>query len=164
MNATTQGRRPTKHGAPKKSTKKAATQAGDALPLPLRLARASALGTLSSCLAALVLSLVGAAAVSGGSDPDLTLLPLSIGVTALSTLLGGLVTRRTSHLSPLACGLAHGACFLLLTMALAGLADTDDAMRAALRWGLRASALAFSILGALMGANLPKARKRKRRT
>lgn len=159
MNAGHRNNRPAKKFATPSTAAKARR------PLPLQLARALALGSLVSCALALALSLVGAAVASANADPESLLFPLSIAITATAALAGGFVTRRAARLSPLVCGLLHGAVLLLITLALACLGESENASASeTVRWGLRGGMLAFSFLGALLGANLPKSKKRKRRT
>ena len=132
---------------------------------PLRLAKATARGCLFALLATIVLSAITAAVAYATADPDALVVPLSLCVMAISPLIGGLVTYRSCRISPLLCGALSALALLFFYFVLSYL--LPDELRgqwpSGLRWGLRGGVLAFSLIGAVMGAYAPKKRKRKRR-
>lgn len=133
--------------------------------LPARLAFSLLRGMLSALVCALLLSLLATAIAYASADPDRLVLPLGLGVLALASVTCGLVTRRASHLSPLLCGFLGGLALLILSFVLSWLLPTAlrGGFSPAMTWGLRGGTLAFSLLGASMGANLPKKKRRPRR-
>ena len=96
-------------------------------------------------------------------DPNALITPLACGVSAVCALLCGFLTRHRARLSPLLCGAIAGAVLVALFWLMGALFPADRAWPAALAWGLRGGMLVFSLLGASLGANLPKKKRRPKR-
>ena len=133
--------------------------------LPLLLARAVLRGVLCATGVVLVLSLVAAAVAYAGANPDRLITPLGLAVLAVAALICGMVTRRAARRSPLLCGSLGGLALLCVWFSLSCLLPDDlrGSFPTGVGWGLRGGTLFFSLLGASMGANLPKKRRRRSR-
>ena len=109
----------------------------------------------------LIASLVATAAALASPDPNALIAPLSCAITAICSLVGGFVTRRRTRHSPLLCGAIAGAMLVALFGLLGAILPTTHAWPASVAWGLRGGMLAFALLGASLGSNLPKKCRRK---
>ena len=150
-------------GTTKTRTRTAPTP--DNAPALTRYAKATARGCLFAVALSVVLSAVTAAIAYATADPDALLVPLALCVPALSSLIGGLATYRACRTSPLLCGALNALALMLAYFMLSYL--LPDELRgqwpSGLRWGLRGGMLAFSMLGAVMGAYASKKRVKRRR-
>ena len=108
----------------------------------------------------LIASFAATAAALAAPDPNALIAPLGCAVAALCALVCGFLTRHRSHLSPLLCGVPAGGVLVVLFWLLGVLFPTSHAWPAGIAWGLRGGMLVFSLLGASLGANLPKKRRR----
>ncbi len=115
----------------------------------------------SLCLG-LVASFGATAIALAAPDPNALIAPLACAVAAVCALLCGFLTRHRARLSPLWCGLAAGGAMVALFWLMGALLPSDHAWPAGVAWGLRGGMLVFALLGALLGANLPKKRRRGR--
>lgn len=131
----------------------------------LLLARAVLRGVLIALICALVISPIAAIIAYMSADPDSLLLPLGLGTLAVVALVCGLITRRYARLSPLLCGTLGGLALLALWFVLSCLLPDDlrGSFSPAVGWGLRGGVIIFSLLGAAMGANMPKKNRRPKR-
>ena len=129
------------------------------------IARAVGQGVAFAALVGALLSLVAALVAYSAGDPDSLVLPLGFGALALSALVCGFDTRRRARTSPLLCGMLSG--FALLLMLFFFSCFLPDSLRGtwspAASWGLRGGVVLFCMLGAVMNANLPRAKRGKRK-
>lgn len=110
----------------------------------------------------LIASFAATAIALATADPHALLSPLACAVAALCALVCGFLTRHRSRMSPLLCGALSGALLVVLFWLLGVLFPADRAWPTALAWGLRGGMLVFSLLGASLGANLPKKSRHNR--
>jgi hypothetical protein len=115
----------------------------------------------------LALGLLASFAATGialaAPDPNALLAPLACGVSAVCALACGFLTRHRARLSPLLCGVLSGALLVALFWLMGALFPSDHAWASPIAWGLRGGMLVFSLLGASLGANLPKKKRRPTR-
>ena len=150
---------------PRRKEPRAAEATGGIPPLLTCASR----GALFTLLALFLLAALAALGAYSMQDPDAWTAPLSLGVLALSPLLGGFMTyrmgRQQGGISPLAGGLLCGGITLVLLFA-ASLC-LPDSLRGqwspSLAWGLRGTVLAFCMLGAVMAAYAPRKKRRRKR-
>ena len=130
------------------------------------LLRAIAKSLLVSLIFMLVLSLPAAGAAYAGADPDAMITPMALSVLALGATAMGWCMRRYSHAPAWGCG-ALGGGVLLLLLGICQLFLPDGARTGTsfplLFWGGRVGAILFCLLGAMMAANAPGRRKKRRR-
>ncbi|MBO5898293.1 MAG: hypothetical protein J6R04_04700, partial [Clostridia bacterium] len=89
--------------------------------------------------------------------------PLACGVSAVCALACGFLTRHRARLSPLLCGALSGAVLVALFWLMGALFPSEHAWAPPIAWGLRGGMLVFALLGASLGANLPKKKRRPKR-
>lgn len=127
--------------------------------------RALCRALLFALVLALLLSLPCTLIALSADDPNALILPLALTVLAFAATVCGFVMRRGSRLSPLVCGALGGLGLLALWFALSCL--LPDHLRGSLApplvWGLRGGVMLFCLLGAAMGANLPRGRRSRRK-
>jgi hypothetical protein len=141
-------------------TKKSARAAAES-PATLQLARAVGCGLLAAIACGLVLSLVAAGIAYASADPDALILPLALGILGLTSLICGFVTRRVSRLPLLPSGGSAGLALLLLSFVLSyPFGGEPNSLSPTHVWVLRGGIVALTLLGAAMGATLPKKRRK----
>ena len=134
-------------------------------PVIWQLIRAVGCGLLATIVIGLALSLIATAIAYTSDDPDKLLWPLALGILGLISLICGFVTRRVCRLPLLPSGAAAGLALLLLSFVLSyPFGNVATNLSTALSWGLRGGMILLCLLGAAMGANLPKKHRKKRRT
>lgn len=117
----------------------------------------SGIGALTALGASALLILLGGAICAASEDPLSRILPISLITLYLSSLIGGLVTRKlhgkASLLSGLCCGILLAVFFLLLSLFF----PDSQTFSFPLALFLRSMILVFSILGGYLGS--PRAKK-----
>ena len=134
----------------------------DGGPIPLL----HAAKALAICIGVSLLLLLAASLIAYFSaDPDRLVLPLGLGVAALTAFLGGYTTLRLHHKSALMCGLTFAILFTLLSLPLGiPLASRGVAYRLWVVCLLRTSIFVLSVAGAFCALRrMERAPKRKRR-
>ncbi len=97
-------------------------------------------------------------------DPDRITLPLGLIAAALTSFLGGVVAKKRTGIAPALCGLVNGmllmGLMILLSFFCLPLSHGYSALISTL---LHTAVLVLSVLGALAGAQKPKAATRSKR-
>lgn len=120
---------------------------------------------LITAIVGIALSLAAAAVAYTAEDPSSLIHPLGLCTLALSAAAMGGCLRRFTKASPLVCTALGGGTLLILTALCRPLLPniTSSPLSPALTWGARGGILLFALLGALLCANAPRRRKKRRK-
>ena len=133
--------------------------------MPALLARALTKATLAGICTVVLLSLVCALIALLCDHPDALIRPMALASLALGSLVSGWVSRRTCRLSPMLCGGLGALALVLIGLLVCCFvpADLHGTFSSGLAWAIRGGVVLFCWLGASMGANQPKSKRRPRR-
>ncbi len=137
----------------------------DDAPLLACVLKNSLLGLAATAISGLILISATCALAYSSADPSSLIAPLSLLALLPSNFLGGFVTAKKTHRSPLACGLVCGAVttlvMILFSLLLRGAPTSNyEFWQSAL---LHSLSVLFCILGAMAGNVKIKSRRNKRR-
>ena len=133
-------------------------------PYLLTALKGTLIGSGVTLVAGILLTLCGAAVAYFNSDPSAFIPPFAIAALLLSMLAGGFAATKSTGASPVLCGILTGGATTLVTMLAAIILRTLPYSNYQL-WqslSLHFSAIAFSILGAILG-NIKLTPKRPKR-
>ena len=152
------------HSETRRNTKKHSRNQRSDSPEFILILSASIKSALIALAVSVALSFAACAAAISGSDPTAYILPLSLAVLYISSLLAGFLSARFKGDSALICGLLSGGLFMLLTklvtLFLPDGAPSERQMHVSLL--LHFLIFLFSALGAYLARNISKSRKPKR--
>lgn len=120
---------------------------------------------LITAVIGIALSLAAAAAACTANDPGALIGPLGLCTLALSAAVMGGCLRRFTKAAPLVCAAFGGGTLLILTALCRPLLPSaaSATLSPTLTWGARGGVILFALLGALLCANAPRRRKKKRK-
>ena len=123
----------------------------------LRVLRGAGIGLLTGLLFSLLLLVISAGILLKSEDPDALLLPVSLSVLFISSILVGIVSEKASNAPFLPTGLTAAVLWLLVTL-LASLAfeGGNGVLPTVYAWALRIPQLLFVLFGSFLAKNRPR--------
>lgn len=120
----------------------------------LSLIKNAFIGAVTGLACTVIFSLLAALLISKGGLPQRSIMPISVGIIAVSMLIGSIIAGRIHYKNALVIGFITGIIALSI-LAVSGFFVPDESVGASIPVKAVAT-LVPSLVGAVIGANIPK--------